>query len=496
MRYWSNYPSGLVRLALAGLIFGLAAAPVANAQQAHAATFGDVIQLAAGTPSDVVLDESRHLLYLVNNTTNQVNILDYTSNRIVGSIAVGSTPLAGAMSMDGKWLYVTSAGTSAMVQIDLSSQRVNQTVLLPSAPQGVEVGSDGRVLISMNGTGVVSGVPQGTLAIFDPSQTGSAQLQTVAVPELPAMPAPIPAPTLPRPITTFASKLLRTPDGSYIVGVITPTFHNLPFRLRSFLGHRIARPHRFGRILGALHGAGRIEVHVRDEPVRHLHAGGDRRRKQRQRAVCFHQRLEHAAERGRQHFRPGRLGDLCRLQYRAGDHPAGRDASFHLAGERSRQPGNPAGDQPAGERRRQDRNDQGRFAGLGSVRFRPAAPASGQPVHLPDTGADDQHRVPVDGRLPPRSAQATLKVNNAGQGKLTYTVAATNNAALIYQQSSGLAPSTITFTMEPGRTGITRQAGTNIWSGGTGVASVSGTPFTVRWLRPMPSICPRSSACT
>ena len=72
-----------------------------------------------------------------------------------------------------------------------------------------------------------------------------------------------------------------------------------------------------------------------------------------------------------------------------------------------------------------------------------------------------------------------MKVGNAGQGKLTYSVASTNNAALIYQQSSGLAPSTITFTMEPGRTGITRQAGTNIWSGGTGVTSVSGTPFTV-----------------
>ena len=101
MRYWGNRPSGFARLALTALLLGLAAAPVASAQQAKAATFGDVIQLPSGTPSDVVLDESRHLLYLVNNTASQVNVLDYTSNRIVGTNPVGSGPLAAAMTMDG-----------------------------------------------------------------------------------------------------------------------------------------------------------------------------------------------------------------------------------------------------------------------------------------------------------------------------------------------------------------------------------------------------------
>ena len=53
----------------------------------------------------------------------------------------------------------------------------------------------------------------------------------------------------------------------------------------------------------------------------------------------------------------------------------------------------------------------------------------------------------------------------SGQGPLTYTVAASPSAALVYKQSSGLAPSTITFTMEPGRSGVVRQPGTNIWTG-------------------------------
>ena len=71
-------------------------------------------------------------------------------------------------------------------------------------------------------------------------------------------------------------------------------------------------------------------------------------------------------------------------------------------------------------------------------------------------------------------ASGTLKINNLGKGRLTYTVAASPSAALVYSQSSGLAPSTITFTMEPGRSGVVRQPGTNIW---TGAGTQHGTPI-------------------
>jgi hypothetical protein len=71
---------------------------------------------------------------------------------------------------------------------------------------------------------VVGGVPQGTLSVFDRTQSQSQQLLAVSVPALPSTPAPLPATALTtRPITTFNSKLIRTPDGNYIVGVIPPT---------------------------------------------------------------------------------------------------------------------------------------------------------------------------------------------------------------------------------------------------------------------------------
>src|SRR5436190_4286900 len=153
------------------LILGLACLRPAAAQSTGS-TFGDVIPLG-GTPSDVVLDELRGRLYLVNNNKNSVDVYDYNLHQVVNTVKVGVTPLAAAMSMDNAWLYVTNNGSASMSVIDLSSLSVTQTVLLPSKPQGVAVGADGRALVSMVGTGVVGGIPQGTLSVFDRNQSQS-----------------------------------------------------------------------------------------------------------------------------------------------------------------------------------------------------------------------------------------------------------------------------------------------------------------------------------
>lgn len=58
----------------------------------------------------------------------------------------------------------------------------------------------------------------------------------------------------------------------------------------------------------------------------------------------------------------------------------------------------------------------------------------------------------------------TLRVNNIGAGKLTYSLTNTNQS-LTTDVSSGLAPSSIKFTMEPGRINVNRQSGTNLTTG-------------------------------
>src|ERR1041385_8526588 len=126
------------------VLLAAAALPAVRAQSTGA-TFGDVIPLG-GPPSDVLLDELRGRLYLVNNNKNSVDVYDYNQKQIIANIKVGTTPLAGAMSMDYGWLYVTNNGSASLSIIDLSSLQVQQPVLLPSKPQGVEVGADGRAL--------------------------------------------------------------------------------------------------------------------------------------------------------------------------------------------------------------------------------------------------------------------------------------------------------------------------------------------------------------
>ena len=68
-------------------------------------------------------------------------------------------------------------------------------------------------------------------------------------------------------------------------------------------------------------------------------------------------------------------------------------------------------------------------------------------------------------------ATGTVKVNNLGKGRLTVSVPNTG-AALIAEVTSGLAPTTIKFTMEPGRSTVVRQAGTNMTTGGANTAGV------------------------
>ena len=91
------------------------------------------------------------------------------------------------------------------------------------------MGADGRALIATAGTGT-GNPPQNTLPIFDRTQSvfaGAFRCSGGASAHRPSR--AVPSTTLVRPDTTFFSKLIRTPDGQFIVGprpipARTPTF--------------------------------------------------------------------------------------------------------------------------------------------------------------------------------------------------------------------------------------------------------------------------------
>jgi DNA-binding beta-propeller fold protein YncE len=75
----------------------MGASLVPLAAETTSATFGKVISLG-GTPSDIVLDESRGRLYLVNANANRIDIYDYANQQNAGSISVGQRDTIGLLS--------------------------------------------------------------------------------------------------------------------------------------------------------------------------------------------------------------------------------------------------------------------------------------------------------------------------------------------------------------------------------------------------------------
>ena len=180
------------------------------------ATFGTVVAHPQSL-ADLVLDEARKRIYLVDTYSNQVDVYSTASNPpvLVTTIGTDATPLAVAMSPSGKSLYVACYNASTLDIFDLTSAAFSKTsVSLGANPEGVAVGSNEVVLISTIGTGT----GQAVLTTYNPSASGSSALQAVLV--APTAPA---APQMPPPngLMYFAAKsqLQATRDGARIIGV-------------------------------------------------------------------------------------------------------------------------------------------------------------------------------------------------------------------------------------------------------------------------------------
>jgi uncharacterized protein (TIGR03437 family) len=187
---------------------------------AAAATFGTVTNITGGA-SDIVLDEGRQRLYLVNSTRNQVEVYSIPQRRFLNPILVEQLPLAAAMSRNGGVLYVTCHNSSSMVEINLDRLEVINRVSLPARPEGIAVGGDERVLISTVGTGANNTL--NVLLIYNPEASGTNQAIT-PVPIAPPAPANplLPPANLGRPALIPRSFLETSRDGRFIVGVNIP----------------------------------------------------------------------------------------------------------------------------------------------------------------------------------------------------------------------------------------------------------------------------------
>lgn len=184
----------------------------------QAATFGTVVQIT-GAPSDIVLDEGRNRVYVVNSTQNRIEVYAIRERRLLDSIPTDRQPVSAALSRSGKYLYVTSYAASVLDMIDLDSGTLVRRASLPAQPEGVAVGADERVLITTIGSSATDTTNR--MLLFDPDADTDASLRSITT-TLPA-PSTVSTPSAGQVYNASRSQLIATPSGDFIVGLNIPT---------------------------------------------------------------------------------------------------------------------------------------------------------------------------------------------------------------------------------------------------------------------------------
>ncbi len=468
------------RSALLGLAVILI--PAAHAQTGGA-TFGDIVRLG-GTPSDVVLDEARGRLYLVQQSANRVDVYGYSQHEVVATFPTGNTPVAAAMSMDGQFLYVTNNGSSSLTVINLRDDTVSKTVALSAKPEGVAAGVDGRVLISTQGTSTTDGVD--SLLLYDPSQAQSAQVVSVAFPPPPATPSPLPSVTIGRPATTFRGKLERTPDGLFIVGLSTvnnnaqtivfvyEVYSASVLRSRTVTGQ--------STVLSVSGDGARFMAGftLYDTTTLNVIAQYNTANVPFPLSTAATVTFNSTQNMGGSVFTPDGATLLSAFNVAPATTPASRPQASTLLISNPRNLAVRLGikipESVVAKMAILSTGDEAWGLSESGLIHLPLATLYDYPILQPETttvflASDDCNRG---------LAKGSLKIVNAGSGTLTFSVPDAT-AALVAQASSGVAPASIAFTMEPGRTSVTRQYGTNLYSG---AVANTGTPVSLNLSSP------------
>lgn len=461
---------------MASLFGGLL--PLTQAQ----ATFGDVVRLGT-TPSDIVLDESRSRLYLVISSGNRIDVWDYYQQTMLGSITVGTRPLAAAMSMDNALLYVTNHDSSTLSVISLASGfgSVITNVALPAAPEGVAVGLDGRAVISTDGSSTSTA---NTLLIYDGTQSSAQQVLAVQFPPAAVTPPSLNATTFPRPITPFNGRLQRTPDGKYIIGV----------SVISNGASTVAYQYEVdsGTVLQSRTVTGSSSTMSMSPDAASFMAGF---------TLYGTANLNVIAQQNTANAPFPMATPFSNTTNFGGSVFSADGTTLYSAFNNSTNATTSASTLLISDPHtlaislgiNLPESVLSKFVITSDGSQAWALSSSGM-IHLP---LGNLYTYPI---LMPQSttvflaqdscnpgvAQGSLKINNVGGGTLTFAVPQTLATAIVATASSGLAPSTITFTMDPGRSSVVRTPGTNLYTGaGTGtVATNTGAGLAVNLLSP------------
>lgn len=111
--------------------------------------------------------------YVVNADSNSVSIVGAASHSVVATLAVGKSPFAAALTVDGAFLYVTNTDSNDISVIDTKKRIVSMTLpLRGKGPSGIVINADGT-------RGYVADEQSDTISVLDLTQ--KKEIATIAV---------------------------------------------------------------------------------------------------------------------------------------------------------------------------------------------------------------------------------------------------------------------------------------------------------------------------
>jgi T5SS/PEP-CTERM-associated repeat protein/YVTN family beta-propeller protein len=124
------------------------------------------------------------LAYISNADSNEVSVIDTSTNTVVAAVPVGNSPFGVAIKPDGTRAYVANAFSSDVSVIDTSTNTVVATVGLANSPYGVAITPDGgRAYVTNPTSNGVSVIDTSTNTVIATVPVGSVPYGVTITPD-------------------------------------------------------------------------------------------------------------------------------------------------------------------------------------------------------------------------------------------------------------------------------------------------------------------------
>jgi YVTN family beta-propeller protein len=101
-------------------------------------------------PAGIAVTPDGKRLYVAENLTHKVAVVDLATRQVITKIAVGEYPYDCEVSGDGKRVYVSSWGSRAVAVIDPDNNQVINNIAVQDHPNDLELTRDGKTLYVAN----------------------------------------------------------------------------------------------------------------------------------------------------------------------------------------------------------------------------------------------------------------------------------------------------------------------------------------------------------